>query len=383
MADNNEIKVKFNIFQTGRDISHKERGYVLDNVREVIDSPQVQERVKKRQLFGYYGHTMRELAGKMSLGAKNVLKLSNGQEIVADAVPACVCSELSIDDEGNVTHTQEILKTPEGDTIKALHTSKVGGFSWAASGGAKGKNTFLSDLFGFDYVPNPRNLNNNGFGLVLDSDEQDSVPSREKIIKILKDAKVDKPGTVLDSWYASETCEVARLDRELDDARFNLLHSNNKVEELSQQILDAEEEGNQALQEVKRKLKFAQDEVARLGSVNDELKREKISSEKSILDAHEEESKAALSEQQETQATARADYFREIAEQSHIHFPKQILDSLITGENTDEVGVFFNSIAKIDTSKLPLGDRKQEFVMSRAFEDENGEDFEKLPEMGM
>ena len=81
------IRVTFNIFDTGRKYTGTQRDYILNNVKSVINSPAVRERLRLRQLQGYFGHTMRELAGKLNLTAKNVLNLPNGQQIghIADS----------------------------------------------------------------------------------------------------------------------------------------------------------------------------------------------------------------------------------------------------------------------------------------------------------
>ena len=396
-TENNKIRVKFNIFETGRKYTNKDRGYVLDNVTSVINSAAVQERVKTRQLFGYAGHTIREMAGKMALSAKTVVKLPSGQEIIADSTPGCVCTHLEIDEEGNVTHEQEVFDhTPDGKTIMALHNSKAGGFSWASTGGAKGGNTLLSDLFGFDYVPNPLNLNNNGYGLVLDSiddnGEAEVAPSREKIIKNLKAQKVDKPGSILDSWYASEALELNKVQRENQSLKVFSYSQAQKIKELKaksegfgRQILDSESQSGELLSSARAELKAANDELTESKASIETITEAK---EQLILDHAEEiavikkKHKAALREAKEDTAIldehkveveiGRKYFLKEVSENSHIHIPDAVMDAFSAGDNPAVIGKFLNSLSKIKTAHLPVGEKPMDqFVLDRSYDEED------------
>ena len=44
------IRATFNVLDTGRTYTGKQRDYILDNVKEVINSPAVRERLRLRQL---------------------------------------------------------------------------------------------------------------------------------------------------------------------------------------------------------------------------------------------------------------------------------------------------------------------------------------------
>lgn len=397
---NKKITATFNIFKTGREYSNKERGYVLDNVTKVINSPIVQERVRTRQAFGYFGHTIRELAGKMSLGAKNVLKLPSGQEIVADAVPGCVCTALSIDDKGNVTHTQEVFtSTNDGKSMLALHDAKAGGFSWAASGAVNSGNTILDDWFGFDYVPNPLNLNNNGFGLVLDDVESETTPGREDIIKALKGAKIDKPGAIMDSWFASQSLELTRVSQEKDDLKLVCAGQAEEIADLKSQINDSHEDAESELDTLKRKLAGANAEVSRLNALEvptfdserqqliaDHAKAIKDLKAKHSNDLREKdrENKAVFDELESTATNDRAGFFKKVGETSHIHIPESILDSFANGTNAEQVADYLNSISKLQTSHLPVGELKESYVMTRPFtEDDDITPIGPIPSMKM
>ncbi|MCX4030386.1 hypothetical protein [Spartinivicinus marinus] len=198
----NKVTCTFNIFENGRSYSGKERGYVLDNFKKIIDSPETQERLKLREMVGYVGHGIRELTNKLFPGETDVAKLDSGKEIVIKAIPACVCTELNIDDEGNVTHSQEILDNEEGKTLLGLHNSKVGGFSIAARGSETGANTFLNQISGFDYVINPNFANNRGY--VLDSTAEEK-PNFAAILDAIKQTGVNEEDAEnrLQQWFDS------------------------------------------------------------------------------------------------------------------------------------------------------------------------------------
>lgn len=198
----NKVTCTFNIFENGRDYSGKERGYVLDNFSKIINAPDTQERLKLREMVGYVGHGIRELTNKLFPGETDVAKLDSGKEIVIKAIPACVCTELAIDDQGNVTHTQEILDNEEGKVLEGLHNSKVGGFSIAARGSESGINTFLNQISGFDYVINPNFANNRGY--VLDSSDE-AQPNTTVIVDAIKAAgfNEDNAENRLQQWFDS------------------------------------------------------------------------------------------------------------------------------------------------------------------------------------
>ncbi|WP_412774897.1 hypothetical protein, partial [Vibrio cholerae] len=79
------ITCTFNIFDTGRKYTGKQRGYILDNVKSVLNSPEVQERLRLRELVGYVSHGLREMAGKLTLGETLPVYLPNGQMVVVNA----------------------------------------------------------------------------------------------------------------------------------------------------------------------------------------------------------------------------------------------------------------------------------------------------------
>ena len=212
-----QIELKFNIFETGREYTGVQRGYILDNVKKVINSAVVKERLRHREMVGYVGHGLREMSGKLTLGEKISVKMPNGQMMVVDAIPSNVTTALSIDDDGTITHVQEVLANDEGKKLLGLHNSRLGGFSWASAGVKVGANTIINDLLGFDYVHNPLFSSNRGY--VLDSADEDmsDVYDRDTILDNLSAAgiKEEDRAMVLDSFTASAVFEASQYRDQL------------------------------------------------------------------------------------------------------------------------------------------------------------------------
>ncbi|MCV5869859.1 head processing protein, partial [Escherichia coli] len=62
---------------------------------------------------------------------------------------------ISVDDNGIVTHTQEILNTEPGKIVAAMIESRAGGWSWATGGRESGKIAVTTSFHGVDYVTTP------------------------------------------------------------------------------------------------------------------------------------------------------------------------------------------------------------------------------------
>lgn len=185
----------FNIFEHGR-TTHNNRPYLLAAVKRIIESPKVQEALKLGELYGYYGHGKRELAEKLTPSEIEVVMVK-GKAVAIEQVPSNVTTELAVDDEGNVTHTQRILDTKTGLIVDAMESSGAGGWSWAASGTA---NNFAG-FGGFDYVKRPSYISNEKrTKLMLESIGVESV--EECIIHNLKGVGLSQEESqlILESW---------------------------------------------------------------------------------------------------------------------------------------------------------------------------------------
>ncbi|EKR4920593.1 head processing protein [Escherichia coli] len=144
---------RFNIFKNSRKLSGNKRNYVLTAVRNLFESPYTQESIKLGDLFGYYGHGRREISGQLNVPEVSVIVVE-GKGVVVENVPSNRTVDVSITDDGTVTHTQEILVTEPGKIVASLIDSKAGGWSWAM-GGAEGRRVVPRAFAGFDYACTP------------------------------------------------------------------------------------------------------------------------------------------------------------------------------------------------------------------------------------
>ncbi|MDI7855053.1 hypothetical protein [Vibrio parahaemolyticus] len=307
------ITCTFNIFDTGRKYTGKQRGYILDNVKSVLNSPEVQERLRLRELVGYVSHGLREMAGKLTLGETLPVHLPNGQMTVVNAIPACVTVSLSLDDDGNLTHVQEVLDNDEGRKLLGLHNSRIGGFSWACGGGKLGGNTLINGFYGFDYVHNPLFAANRGY--VLDSESSEEEFDRQAVLDNLSSAGVpdDEREMVLDSFNAAIAFESAQYKGMLLDA---------------QQVIADQDEKAQELQQ--------------------------------LLDSASQETESLKSEK-----TSREQFFKQLQERSHIAISDQVLDALINADSEESMETVLQMImdtANISTQHLPIAPHKKTFV---------------------
>lgn len=307
-----QITCTFNIFDTGRVHGDKNRGYLLDNVKSAINSSFVQERLRMREMLGYVGHGYRELAKKLNVGEVDTARLPNGQSTVIKAIPACVCTDIRIDDEGNLTHTQEIIDNEEGKTLLGLHNSRIGGFSWAASPAGNlatmGSNTLIDGIYGFDYVVNPLFSSNRGF--VLDSADDEA--GEQAILDSLQAHGIEamEARDRLSEWYASVNIEAQHY-RDQTMQYMNLLAAQNANYDNLQDQHNA---------------------------VANQLK--------------------AIQSQQEADKEARKQAIRELAVKSPVVIPTAVVEALIEGKDAEGIAgllAVIGKAARIDTSTLPIG----------------------------
>lgn len=315
-----EIKLRFNIFDTGREYTGKQRGYILDNVKQVINSPIVQERLRLREAVGYVGHGLREMAGQLTLGEKCSVKMPNGQMMVVDAIPSNVMTDISIDEDGWIEHTQEVLDNAEGKKLLGLHNSKIGGFSWASAGGKINANTIISDLMGFDYVHNPLFSSNRGYVLDSAEGEMSDIFDREMVLDNLTAAGIenaDEANMVLDSFVASAVFEASQYREQLF---------------ASQQIIADQ--------------------------------HEKHIEQSLLLD-----SATAEVEQHKEAAKTREQLLGQLQQSCQININDQVLDALVnmsTAEHVETVKNLILDAAKINVSHLPIGTQKPAYVRSQS-----------------
>ena len=219
-------KITYNIADRGRKHVGQDRSNV--NIRSMVDainSPATQELVNSGDLYGYYGHELRQLYG---MTPPDTVVTQDGREI--RIAPAIRTVELSADSNGNVTHRQEFLENETGEYAYQQYKAKVGGFSTAVMfeptrTGVRN----VSGFYGFDYVRTPNYHTNRGDfsfdGLVLvdeagfDGLEQLD-PSQVQLKQVLEQSLVAQYDSIFDVMQAQNTVDY--FQQQVIDAQLAL-----------------------------------------------------------------------------------------------------------------------------------------------------------------
>lgn len=152
--------ITYNVRERGRRHRGVERNFDTASLAAVVNGPAVQEKVRNRDLQGYYGHWPRTVFG-MEPREGGVV---DGKVVRIE--PALVTTSIQAGQDGTIEHEVEFLDTAPGRTAKRLWGSRSGGFSSAISArqGPGGKD-IVTGFYGFDYVLEPNFAGNRGFAL--------------------------------------------------------------------------------------------------------------------------------------------------------------------------------------------------------------------------
>lgn len=248
MADQQtQVSCSFSLLDEGRTYTGHHRKYLITNAREICYSPAVREKIKLREALGFYGHGRRILAGRMSLGEVEAVKLPDGGSAIVSNIPSNVTTAFDVAEDGTVTHTQEILNTETGKIVNGLHGSRVGGFSWACPGtdGGKGGVSRLSGFAGFDYVLSPGFAHNRGY--VLESAEGMEQAILESVAATLNDdARAEQ---YVRGWMQDFQTRAAQLEDQLFESEAHQADLVSEREALTKAKADAEAARDDALAE--------------------------------------------------------------------------------------------------------------------------------------
>ncbi len=144
--------ITYSLTERGRQYRGKERRFNLRALAACINGPECQERIRNRDMLGYYGHWprikfgMNPAEGGLVAGKPSLVE------------PALVTTHLQARDDGTVEHRAEFLATDSGAVAAKLYSSRAGGFSSAIDPGRP-------EFFGFDYVLEPNYSTNRGYSL--------------------------------------------------------------------------------------------------------------------------------------------------------------------------------------------------------------------------
>lgn len=142
--------ISFNVTDNGRVHTGIPRFFDPKAICEAVNSSATQERVRNRDMIGYYGHWPR-----LKLGARPAEGgIIDGK---AQAIePALVTVYLSAKDDGTIEHQAEFTSTQSGKLAAKLFNDKLGGFSAIMCERAR-------EFWGFDYVLEPNFTQNRGY----------------------------------------------------------------------------------------------------------------------------------------------------------------------------------------------------------------------------
>lgn len=146
--------IKYNLTDRGRKYRGQDRHFNIAAVVAAINGPECQERVRKRDMLGYYGHWPRLRFGMLPAEGG----LDGGNPALVE--PAIVTTYLKAHDDGTIEHRAEFLGTDSGKVAAKLYEDHVGGFS-SAIVDSKANTVF----YGFDYVLEPNYSTNRGWQL--------------------------------------------------------------------------------------------------------------------------------------------------------------------------------------------------------------------------
>ena len=146
--------IRYNVNERGRIYRGQDRNIDLRVLTSMVNSPAVQERVRNRDMVGYYGHWQR-----MKFGMRPPETVIVGGKAV-NLEPAIVTTYLRAESDGTIEHRTEFLETASGKVAARLNKSRTGGFSSAIDAYPRG-NVSVPTLFaGFDYVLEPNYTTN-------------------------------------------------------------------------------------------------------------------------------------------------------------------------------------------------------------------------------
>lgn len=144
--------ITYNLKERGRKYRGKERNFDIAALCSAINGPACQEKVKNRDMLGYYGHWprikfgMNPAEGGLDAGKPSLVE------------PALVTTLLRAAPDGTIEHQAEFLNNDPGNVAAKLYAARVGGFSSAIDQNAP-------EFFGFDYVLEPNYSTNRGYAL--------------------------------------------------------------------------------------------------------------------------------------------------------------------------------------------------------------------------
>lgn len=204
-----KITTTYNVQDRKRKHTGASRNFDCAALAELINSPSVQERVKHRDMYGYFGHWPRLKFGLMPAEGGVI----DGKTVSVE--PAFVTTAISANSNGEITHESEFLDNAPGRAAYRLMQSKKGGFSSAIDTRKRGNVDYPLSFYGFDYVLSPNFSGNRPYEMALDS------LSQEDYTAYLDDASstigaLEKYVTDLEKSYDDALSALARREADVN-----------------------------------------------------------------------------------------------------------------------------------------------------------------------
>lgn len=144
--------ISYNLKERGRYHTGQPRNFDIPRIAAAVNCAATQERVKNRDMIGFYGHWPRIKFGMHP--AEGGLEKGKSQAVE----PALITTLLKAYPDGTIQHQAEFLPTQAGEIAAKLYSARTGGFSSAIDQNKP-------EFFGFDYVLEPNFTTNRGYSL--------------------------------------------------------------------------------------------------------------------------------------------------------------------------------------------------------------------------
>lgn len=314
MSDHKTLKThtdRFSLYRKVRKGKQNNRNYMLEAVKAMINHPETQEGLRLGELYGYYGHSRRQITGKMELPETAVVMVE-GKPIVLDNVPASRTISLSVDDDGTVTHTQEILDTPTGRIVAGMLESRAGGWSWVTTGRDSPAVSIPKNFFGFDYVLTPNYISKDHPAAMFESNDQRDSAMLESLAS---------------QGFSDESAAAIVAHSEKLAQHEAMIESVMRIEEL---------------------------EEAQLEAAGQLMEKETLLAEKQTMLESLQQEKAMF----ESATAARARKLAAALDKLPVFTNDEQRNALASMQTDDDVSVvteLFESLARLDVNTLPLG----------------------------
>lgn len=184
--------ITFDAKDRAREHRGEKRNYDTVTLAKIINGPEVQERVRNRDLHGYFGHYPRVKFGVEPPESVIV----NGKLVLLDS--AFVTTHLVAHEDGTIEHEAETLENTPGRAVADHFQSKVGGFSGVIRSRPKNGYDQPVSFHGFDFVREPNFSKNRPYTLLDSADGIDALDGDE--VQLVFDDAVGEYGAALEHY---------------------------------------------------------------------------------------------------------------------------------------------------------------------------------------